>query len=189
MIEISRNGQAVTITFTDFKIDVVPGFNRQGGGYLIPNSKTGSWISTDPKVHISKFSQANKNNKSRLKPLIKMLKCWNRNISFGFNNFHIEAMAYGIFDNTIISDYPSGVRYFFDKAKDDVRGITSDPAGYSTDVGAYLNTHEKIEKAVSNLTTAYNRALKAEAFTRVGKISEAIAEWKKIFGDCFPSYG
>src|SRR6266536_2265189 len=30
---ISRNGQAVTITFTDFCVDVVPAFNRQGGGY------------------------------------------------------------------------------------------------------------------------------------------------------------
>ncbi len=26
--EISRNGQAVTITFTDFRVDVVPAFNR-----------------------------------------------------------------------------------------------------------------------------------------------------------------
>ena len=39
--KISRNGQAVTITFTDFKVDVVPGFNRRGGGYLIPDSIAG----------------------------------------------------------------------------------------------------------------------------------------------------
>src|SRR5438093_816690 len=36
--DISRNGQAVTIRFDDFVVDVVPGFNRQGGGCLIPNS-------------------------------------------------------------------------------------------------------------------------------------------------------
>ena len=30
---VARNGQAVTITFTDFKVDVVPAFYRQGGGY------------------------------------------------------------------------------------------------------------------------------------------------------------
>ena len=38
--DISRNGQAVTIQFEDFVVDVVPGFLRQGGGYLIPNSIT-----------------------------------------------------------------------------------------------------------------------------------------------------
>src|SRR5690349_18186071 len=30
--KVSRNGQAVTITFTDFKVDVVPCFKRKGGG-------------------------------------------------------------------------------------------------------------------------------------------------------------
>src|SRR5580658_6979829 len=38
---ISPDGQAVTITFTDFKVDVVPGFYRKGGGYLIPDSGLG----------------------------------------------------------------------------------------------------------------------------------------------------
>ena len=31
--KINRNGQAVTITFTDFMVDVVPSYNRKGGGY------------------------------------------------------------------------------------------------------------------------------------------------------------
>lgn len=56
---ISRNGQAVTIQFTDFMVDVVPSFHRNGGGFLIPNSITKSWISTDPKMHVSLFSEAN----------------------------------------------------------------------------------------------------------------------------------
>jgi tRNA nucleotidyltransferase (CCA-adding enzyme) len=46
--KISRNGHAVTITFTDFVVDVVPAFNRKGGGYLIPDSVGKRWISTDP---------------------------------------------------------------------------------------------------------------------------------------------
>lgn len=32
-----------------------------------------------------------------LKPVIKMLKNWNKNISFGFSNVHIEVLAYHIF--------------------------------------------------------------------------------------------
>ena len=46
--DVSRNGQAVTIRFSDFVVDVVPAFNRQGGGFLIPNSLSQSWLSTDP---------------------------------------------------------------------------------------------------------------------------------------------
>jgi hypothetical protein len=41
----------VTITFSDFAVDVVPAFERHWwyGGYLICDS--GSWIETNPKKH------------------------------------------------------------------------------------------------------------------------------------------
>ena len=58
--DISRSGQAVSIRFDDFVVDVVPGFNREGGGYLIANSRTNSWISTDPKKHVDLMTEANK---------------------------------------------------------------------------------------------------------------------------------
>jgi tRNA nucleotidyltransferase (CCA-adding enzyme) len=50
--DISRNGQAVTIRFTDFKVDVVPAFYRNGGGYFIPDSVLRRWIATcsDPRI-------------------------------------------------------------------------------------------------------------------------------------------
>lgn len=76
--KISRNGQAVTITFTDFKVDVVPCYNRQGGGFLIPNSKTETWISTNPPAHDTKTKEANKAHNGDIVPLIKMIRGWNR---------------------------------------------------------------------------------------------------------------
>jgi hypothetical protein len=185
--DISRNGQAVTIKFSDFMVDVVPSFNRTGGGFLIPNSVTKSWIATDPKKHVSLFSKANQNNGSMLKPLIKMLKNWNKNISFDFSNFHIEVLAYHIFNNVTISSYSSGVRYFFDKGRTEIRKKNPDPAGYTDDVGAYLNS--KLDEAESRFTTAYNRAIKAEAFETAGETENAISEWRKIFTGKFPAYG
>lgn len=186
---ISRNGQAVTITFSDFIVDVVPSFNRQGGGYLIPNSVTKSWIETDPSKHVSLFATANASNNHKLKPLIKMLKCWNRNISFGFRNFHLEVLAYYIFQYRTIDQYSSAIKLFFDNAREDVASQNPDPVGFSDDVGAYINTQTKIAQAVSNMTTAYNRSFKAEYFAQAGKIEEAVNEWRKIFGNKFPAFG
>jgi tRNA nucleotidyltransferase (CCA-adding enzyme) len=57
--DISRDGQAVTIAFSDFQVDVVPSFYRQGGGFLIPDSVMSRWISTDPKKHVQIWSDAN----------------------------------------------------------------------------------------------------------------------------------
>src|SRR6202000_3049858 len=147
--DISRDGQAVTIRFTDFVVDVVPAFNRNGGGYIIPNSITKSWISTDPKKHDDLFSDPNKIHNGILVPLIKMIKSWNRNNNKHFNSFHLEVLALQIFTNVTISDYPSGLRFFFDKEKDLINKQNLDPAGYGGDIGAYINTAEKIQVAVN----------------------------------------
>ncbi|MBX6361896.1 MAG: nucleotidyltransferase [Acidobacterium ailaaui] len=187
--DISRNGQAVTIRFEDFIVDVVPGFYRKGGGYLIPNSITPSWISTDPKKHVEIFSQANSVHNGNLIPLIKMIKAWNKNSGKYFRSFHLEVMILQILNGVTISDLASGVRFFFDKARFYVTKQNPDPAGYGGDVGSYINTQEKIQEAASKFQLAYERALKAEDYALRGDIKDAINMWIKIFGDYFPVYG
>ena len=90
--DIGPDGHAVTITFTDFKVDVVPGFYREGGGYLIPDSQRGRWLETDPKKHVDIWSAANKTHKGNLVPLIKMLKGWNKSRGV-LRSFHLETLA------------------------------------------------------------------------------------------------
>lgn len=187
--KISRNGQAVTITFTDFTVDVVPAFNRKGGGYLIADSVSGRWISTDPRKHVEIWSAANTSHKGDLVPLIKMIKTWNRQHSALLRSFHLEAMILSILTSVTISDYPSGVRFVFDKARQVAKGTTYDPSGYGGNLADYLNTQQKMSDVVSRLETAYNRALEAENLDKQGKTSAAIEKWRMIFGDYFPAYG
>ena len=141
--DISRNGQAVTIRFDDFVVDVVPGFNRQGGAYLIPNSVNKSWISTDPKKHVEIMAAANKAHSGDLVPLVKMIKGWNKNNNKYFSSFHLEVLALQILNGITISDFPSGVRYYFDKGRTLIAQKNLDPAGYGGDVGSYINRSEE----------------------------------------------
>jgi hypothetical protein len=187
--DISRNGQAVTIQFTDFMVDVVPGFYRKDGGYLIPNSITKKWISTDPKKHVEIIANANSTHDDNLVPLIKMVKGWNKNINNYFQSFHLEVLSLQILDNVKISNFHSGMRYFFDKGRNLIGKKNPDPAGYGEDVGVYINTQEKIQEAVAKFQLAYDRAIKAEDYERRGYIEDAIEMWKIIFGDYFPAYG
>lgn len=187
--DISRNGQAVTIQFTDFMVDVVPGFYRKSEGYLIPNSITEKWISTDPKKHVEIMANANSIHEDDLVPLIKMIKGWNKNINHYFRSFHLEVLALQILDNVKISNFPSGMKYFFDKGRDLISKKNPDPAGYDGDVGSYINTQDKIQEAVAKFQLAYDRAIKAEDYERRGYIEEAIEMWRRIFGGYFPAYG
>lgn len=187
--DISRNGQAVTIRFNDFVVDVVPGFNQKGGGFLIPNSVNQNWISTDPKKHVEIMTAANKEHNGDLVPLVKMIKAWNKNNDKYFNSFHLEVLALQILQGVTISDFPSGVRFYFDKGRSLISQKNLDPAGYGGDVGKYINTHEKILEAVAKFELAYNRAIKAEDYAGRGYVKEAVDMWIKILGDYFPAYG
>lgn len=187
--DISRNGQAVTIRFDDFVVDVVPGFKRVGGGFLIPNSVNRSWISTDPKKHVEIMSAANKTHNGNLIPLIKMIKAWNKNNNKYFSSFHLEVIALEALNNVTISDFSSGMRYFFDKGRILVAQKNLDPAGYGGDVGGYINTQEKIQEAVAKFQLAYDRAVKAEDYAMRGYTKDAVDMWIKIFGNYFPTYG
>lgn len=187
--DISRNGQAVTIRFSDFVIDVVPGFYRNGGGYLIPNSITGRWLETDPKKHVTIMTDANKAHNGDLVPLIKMIKGWNKSNGSFFRSFHLEVLVLEALNNVRITDFPSGLRFFFDKARTLVRGKNLDPAGYGDDIGSYINSQSKLDDAVRRFNTAHEKAVRAEQFAVRGQIMAAFQQWQQLISDYFPTYG
>jgi hypothetical protein len=185
---IRPDGQAVTISFTKFKVDIVPAFYRQGGGYLIPGTTSGEWISTDPKRHIEIWADANKAHNGDLIPLIKMLKAWNKR-SKAFKSFHLETVTIKVLSGITISDFPSGVRYVLDKARDHIRVVLPDPAGYSADVAAYVKTEAQMNEIVQKLAHGYGLAAAAEQLAAAGRTSDAFANWRTLFDNYFPAYG
>jgi tRNA nucleotidyltransferase (CCA-adding enzyme) len=187
--EISRNGQAVTISFTDFKVDVVPAFHRQGGGYLIPDSVLKRWIGTDPTQHITIWNNANIAHFQQLVPVIRMIKQWNRAHSALLRSFHLETLILQILNNVKISDLPSAARFIFDKARAASGFVVNDPAGYGGNIAAYLDSQEKVAEVVKRFETAYTQAVEAERLAGANQIQQAFAKWRTIFGDSFPAYG
>ena len=187
--EISRNGQAVTVTFTDFKVDVVPAFYRQGGGYLIPDSVMKRWISTDPTQHVTIWNTANVAHIYQLVPVMRMMKQWNRAHSALLRSFHLETLTLQVLNNIRIDDFPSAARFIFDKAREASKYVVTDPAGYGGDIGAYLDTAEKRAEVVKRFETAYTQAAEAERLAAANRVSDAFGKWRTIFGDCFPAYG
>jgi tRNA nucleotidyltransferase (CCA-adding enzyme) len=187
--EISRDGQAVTISFTDFKVDVVPAFYRQGGGYLIPDSVMKRWIATDPMQHVTIWNNANIVHLQQLVSVIRMIKQWNRAHSALLRSFHLETLVLQILTNVRISDLPSAARFVFDKAREACKFVVNDPAGYGGNVAAYLDTKEKVAEVVKRFETAYTQALEAERLAAANQIPQAFGKWQTIFGDFFPAYG
>ncbi len=196
--DISRDGQAVTISFHDFKVDVVPAFHRMLSfffpGYLIANTITKKWIVTNPKEHLEIWRKANQEHNGNLIPLIKMMKAWNKTNGALLTSFHLECLLLKILKGESIMDFPSAVQYVFGKARRFFRYpvffTVWDPTVSNSDVGAYLNTQKKRAAVLSRLETAYTRAKKAQELTSQGNIEEAFTNWQYIFGDYyFPAFG
>ena len=98
---ISRNGQAVTIRFADFTVDVVPAFATcwwEDDGWDICNSGDDTWIRTNPGKHIELSSKINQRTDGLLVPTVKILKAWNRNAGRPLRSFHLEVLAWKILD-------------------------------------------------------------------------------------------
>lgn len=186
--EISRSGQAVTITFTDFKVDLVPAFRRQGGEFLIPNTRANQWIPTDPKEHVRLWSHGNAAHNGDLVPLIKMIKQWNRSHNNLMRSFHLETLILNALTHVKISSFPSGARYSFEKAHAAVQKPVADPAGYNGNLGAYLDSPAKMSEVCARLTSACQRAREAERLDSQGRTDLAFKQWQLIFGDRFPAF-
>lgn len=186
--KIKPDGQAVTITFTDFEVDVVPGFYQVGGGFLIPDAGLNRWIATDPKRHVEMWSIVNKGHNGMMVPLIKMMKCWNRQQGYPLRSFHLEVMVMHVLQGIVITDYPSGVRWAFDKMRGAIRARIADPAGYSDDIAPGLSPMDR-ERLARRLDAAFNTAMQAESNAQYGNVKTSMDFWRSLFGDFFPAYG
>ena len=193
--KISRNGQAVTITFSDFIVDVVPAYVRpwwswDNGGWDICDSGRDSWISTNPKKHVEISARANRLHGGDLVPRIKQLKAWNRAVGEPLHSFHIEALAWTIFGSswwwytTQASDWASA-SFFFKKAHSKLRDQLHDPAGTGKDVAAYLHG-SALDTAVSKVESASDRCRKAERAYKESDLSEMHKVYGKVFGGDYP---
>jgi len=186
--KISRNGQAVTITFKDLAVDVVPAFYYGGGGYLIPDSIHNVWIQTNPKVHVKVMTDANASHAGGLVPIVKMIKCWNRNLGYDFVSFYLELLAVDVFKGVTIADYPAAMSLFFYRGRDAIRYSIEDPAGDGGHIQGLRNCRT-VDNAVARFTTAYAQSAVAEQYAKDGRNRDAVEKWQKVFGDYFPAYG
>ncbi len=155
---------------------------------MIPDVSQKRWISTDPKRHVEIWAAKNKQHTGDLVPMIKMLKAWNKSRKV-FRSFHLEVLALSVFEGVTITDFPSGARYFFDKARHKIRVKLADPAGYSDDVASHVNKETQFQTIISRLDRAHTIAVQAEQYAALGYEKAACEKWHEIFKGYFPSYG
>ncbi|MER6167104.1 CBASS oligonucleotide cyclase [Streptomyces violaceorubidus] len=166
--------------------DVVPGFT-QDDHYLIPDDVLAEWIPTNPKVHADLATEANKAFSEQWKPLVKMIKTWNRHQDHPIeSSFLIEVMALKLLKGNWVGPYQLELRQFFTTAINAIAQRWPDPANLGPDVSDMFDGQPaKLEAAQRALRAAEAACTEAIRLERSGRTGDALAKWQELFGPLF----
>jgi hypothetical protein len=176
---------------TDYRIlsvDVVPAF-ATGDDYEIPDTETGEWIKTNPKIHAEKATAAHQAFSNEWKGLVRMVKYWNNNPRHGEKpvkpSFLIEVMALECLYGDWQGRFDYELQSFFATLADRVIDEWPDPAGLGPPISDGMDAARKL-RAQQLLAAASRDASMAIDHARNGRNGEALKAWRALFGPKFP---
>lgn len=173
-------------------VDVVPAF-ADGSHYTIPDTFTGRWMPTNPKVHQDLATMSNAALDRQWVPMVKMIKKANSHAGEQRPegkpvkpSFLLEVMAHTLLPPPWTGPYPLELRQFFASAADLIDQEWPDPAGLGPAVSDRLQSSPAdlaaakrwLGEAVSTCDLGLRQA-------RNNQIGAALGTWQTLFGPLF----
>jgi predicted nucleotidyltransferase len=186
--KVTIDGMACVISFGSEDImsfEVVPAFERKGGGYEIPDVTTASWISTDPSKHAKAATAKNAACDSKWIPFVKMVKGINREDDEPIQpSFLIEVMALDMIREPF-GRYQDEIATFCASAADQIENDWADPAHLGPAVNGSISASDR--SAASKRLREWQR-IAEEAIDLEDAASEraAVEKWRELFGGRMP---
>ncbi|AWB22594.1 nucleotidyltransferase [Methylobacterium currus] len=177
---------------TDYRVlsvDVVPAFAK-GTDYEIPDTDSGVWIKTNPKIHADKATAAHQSFSSEWKGLVRMVKYWNNNPKHGADkpvkpSFLIEVMALECLYGGWQGRFDIEIQALFATLADRIFDTWPDPAGLGPAISNGMDNARK-QRARDLLMAASREASLAINHARQGRNGEGLKAWRALFGPKFP---
>ena len=188
---VGVRGMAVHLALGEgLEVDLVGGFHRTGGGFVIPDGK-GGWQATNPPFHDQLMTDANVRTKSALKPLVRVMKAWNIMGNGGrLRSFHLEMLVERMWRKaSVLPAMPTAVATTLKTGGGWVRAAYKDPWPASgKNLDAYLSADKRAAIA-KNMDDDAVRAQAALDYAAAGKTDKAFERWDIVFGRQFPASG
>ena len=186
--QVTIDDLACVISFgTDeiMSFEVVPAFERDGGGYEIPDMRTSSWIATDPSRHAEATTAKNAACDAKWVPFVKMIKGMNREAEEPVSpSFLMEVMALDVVREPF-GRYQDEIAGFCASAADQVTKDWPDPAGLGPAVNRGVSAHER-QLASRRFREWQRTAEEAIDLEDSGKERAAVEKWRELFGNRMP---
>lgn len=174
----------VTVTYTNFHVEVQPVFEQEDRSYKYPDtSNGGAWKATKPREEMDAIADMDANKNLNLRRLCKMARAWKNKHGVAMGGLLIDTLAYNFLNST--NDYDTRSYSFYDSM--------------SSDFFKYLS--ELPEQSEYSAPGSRQRVKVKKKFQRKAKKAQKLAQeaidsassrgvndkWKKIYGRPFPA--
>lgn len=181
--KVCVDGLVVTVTYTNFHVEVQPVFEQADGSFKYPHTRNkGSWKITKPREEIKAVSEFDSQKNKNIRRLCKMVRAWKNTHGVGMGGLLIDTLAYNFLKSTDAYDtgsyrtYDLMSRDFFEYLKERPKQEFYAALGSGQRVRVKKDFRKKAEKA---------HDLCLEAIEAKGK-DIAHDKWKKVYGRPFP---
>jgi hypothetical protein len=182
--DLRGDGQVVVIDFTNYTVELVPGFKQTDGKFKYPDTNDGgSWKKTDPIPEQDECKSFNTETDGNFINVCHMLRAWKNKKGFKFGGLLIDTLTYNFFNdnntykNVGFDSYLDMMKEVFkylknlDKNQSYWFALGSNQQVYNCDNGDFIDKADEAYIDIKDLTAETENVNK---------------KLRKIFGSSFP---
>lgn len=174
----------VTVTYTDFHVEVQPVFEQDDGSFKYPDTKAGgSWKITKPKAEMEEISSKDSAKNFNLKRLCKMARAWRNKHGLQMGGLLIDTLAYNFLSET--TEYDDRSFLYYDWLSRDFFQYLSDLD--DQDYYAAPGSRQRVKvrrKFQRKAKKAHNLCLEAITAEKQKNVND---KWRRVYGRPFPA--
>ena len=182
--EVRVDRLVVTVTYTDFHVEVQPVFEQEDQSYLYPDTQdNGAWKATKPREEMEAVATMDVSTNSNLRRLCKMARAWKNKHGVAMGGLLIDTLAYNFLNST--DEYDEKSYLYYDWMSRDfflyLSHLEEQDYYAAPGSGQRVRVKKKFQKKAKK---AYRLCLQAiEAAGDKGENDK----WKRVFGRPFPA--
>lgn len=182
--DMSGDGQVVVIKFSNYTVELVPGFKQSDDRFKYPDTNDGGkWKYTDPLPEIEESKTTADDTDGNFRYIANMLRSWKNKQGFKFGGLLIDTLTYNFLNSKVeyrnigFDSYLDMTKELFKYLKDLNKdqaywyALGSNQKVYNCDNGKFITKAKNAYKKIENLS---------EESSNINK------ELRKIFGSKFP---
>lgn len=174
----------VTVTYTNFHVEVQPVFEQDDQSYKYPDTKDGgSWKITKPREEMTAIADMDAEKNCNLRSLCKMARAWKNKHGVGMGGLLVDTLAYNFLKST--NEYDSKSYLYYDFMSRDffeyLSGLPDQDYYAAPGSGQRVGVKKKFQAKAKKAHKLCLKAIDAE------KTNGVNAKWKKVYGRPFPA--